>query len=238
MIDLQPGRVQLWCVPLDGYAPRVVEGLRGVLTDEERARADRFLRRRHGRRFVVARAGLRQLLGRALGVAPEAVVFEYGEHGKPSLDPRAHADDVTFNLSHSHELAVLGLTRGAVIGADVERRRRIERAMKIAERFFSAAEKAALRALPEDERHEAFLLCWTCKEAYIKAIGEGLSRPLRTFDVEFVGAPSLVRVEGHPAEPSTWQMRYADVGPDYLATVAVQGPISAVEVLEHRPGAP
>lgn len=226
--------MQVTRVRLDGPATGEVDALRRLLDPVELARADRFLRRKHGRRFVVARSALREVLGRELGVGPQEIAFEYGEHGKPELDPARHRGDLQFNLSHSHELALVAVTRGARIGVDVEHRRRIERAMKIAERFFSEAEKAALGGLPEAAHHEAFLLCWTCKEAYIKAIGEGLSRPLRSFDVGFIGSPALLKVEGHPAEPASWQMRHVDAGPEYMATVAVEGPIGAVEVVDHR----
>lgn len=217
---------------------REVEALRAHLTHDELARADRLLRRKHGRRFVVARAGLRLILGACLGLPPARIELEYEGHGKPRL-AKIHAGGrrLGFNLSHSHELALLGVAVGRTVGVDVEHRRDIERAMKIADRFFSVAEKAALEALPETARAAGFLRCWTCKEAYIKAIGEGLARPLRSFDVDFTeGAPRLLRVEGAHEEPERWHLASIDVGPEYVATATMDGAIERVEVLDYVPG--
>lgn len=162
-----------------------------LLDAEERGRAARFVFDRHRRRFVAAHAWMRAVLGRCIDRPPASLRFAAGSHGKPSLvDPPM---DVRFNLSHAGERALLAVVLGREIGVDVEKERPIE-TLQLAQRFFASGEYACLEALPEAERDPAFFRCWTRKESFIKAVGEGLSFPLDLFEVSLAReeAPQLL----------------------------------------------
>ena len=184
---------------------------RALLSDDERARAERFRFEKHARRFTVARANLRTILGEVTGRAPRSIEIATSAHGKPLVD------GVEFNLSHSSELAVVAVAESRV-GIDVERVRD-RPVLEIAERFFAPDEVDELRRAG-DPLH-AFFRCWTAKEAYLKARGEGITLPLDWFAVSLDRAsPSLLRADGD--DPSRWMLSRVDVGNDYVCTVAVK----------------
>jgi 4'-phosphopantetheinyl transferase len=135
------------------------------------------------------------------------------------------SDELRFNVSHSHGLALYAVTRRRKIGIDIERVRPISGPEQLAARFFSAGENAELCALPEHVKHEAFFNCWTRKEAYVKARGEGLSLPLNQFDVSLnPGEPArLLRVERDPQEAARWSLQGLTPAPGYVAALAVEG---------------
>jgi 4'-phosphopantetheinyl transferase len=221
------GHVDVWATALD-QAPAVLARLRGTLTDDETARADRFHFERDGHRFVIARAVLREILGAYLGVAPRAVRFVLGPRDKPALAPPVDAAGVQFNVSHSGEIALYAVTRREPVGVDVEQVRALDDLAALAERNFSRAECAALFALPPERRAVAFFSCWTRKEAYVKALGEGLSHPLQAFTVSFEdGAPArVVEIDGDIAAARRWTLAAIDVAAGYAAAVAVDGPVT------------
>jgi 4'-phosphopantetheinyl transferase len=179
------------------------EPLAGLLCADERHRARRFAFARERRRYIVARARLRQLLGERLGAAPEALQFVYNPHGKPALQRRPGQRDLRFNLSHCGGVAAYAFAEGREVGVDVEREREIEDAEAIAERCFSPAERDACRAL-------GFLYCWTRKEAFVKALGSGLSSPLPELDVSDA--------------PQGWSVQSFVPRPGLIGAVAVQAP--------------
>lgn len=189
---------------------------RALLDDEERARADRFRFARHARRFTVARAFLRTTLGEVLGRPARSIEMEVSEHGKPFLPRR----ELHFNLSHSHELAVIAIAETRV-GVDVEHVRPMPDAVRLAERFFAPEEIDALRNF--EDRDQAFFGIWTAKEAYLKALGAGIALlPLNSFAVSTdPDAPSLLRADND--DPSRWQLSRARVPDGYLCTIAVEG---------------
>ena len=221
------GEVHLWAIPLDPPPARVAAARRR-LADDERARADRFRFDRHRRRFTIGRAALRELLAGYLRCAPEAVRFTYGEKGKPSLAPPAErvGGPLRFNLSNSHELALAAVAVGVEVGVDVERLRPMPDGLRIAERYFSAAERAALAALPEDERDAAFFNGWTRKEAYLKAIGDGLTVPLDRFDVTLApGAPArILALAGDAAAAARWSLLHLRPAAGYVGALALPEP--------------
>ena len=216
-LSLATGEVHVWRTRLEQPAELQESYLR-TLAEDERVRASRFHFDRHRRHFVVARGFLRELLARYLGTTPEAVQFAYGQYGKPMLEG-AHRDNaLRFNASHSGEWAVYAFVQDHEIGVDVEHIKPAFETEGIAERFFSAREVQTLNALAEEEKPAAFFRCWTRKEAYIKAIGSGLSHPLDSFDVTLApGEPAaLSRAEG-------WSLFDLDVAPEYAAALAVEG---------------
>lgn len=156
--------------------------LAALLSADESQRAARFCFERDRRRYTVARARLRQLLARRLDAAPEALQFAYDSKGKPRLGTR-YARDLRFNVSHCGELAAYAFTEGREVGVDVEEVRVLPDADEVAMRVFSQRERAAYLRLPARERPRGFFSCWTRKEAFIKAIGDGLSHPLQALDV-------------------------------------------------------
>jgi 4'-phosphopantetheinyl transferase len=213
--------VHVWRTSLDDLFPHV-EGLAGTLSAEERQRAARFVVEHARLRFIVGRAILRDILSRYLYVAPTALRFEYGDEGKPAL---AGSDgSLQFNVSHSGPLALYAVTRGRSVGVDVEKIRPIPDAERVAERFFSSTERAALRALPEEQRLDAFYACWTRKEALVKALGGGLSIPLDAFDVS-VEPERPARLLGYRIESGerrSWSLRTLHPGDGFMAAVCVE----------------
>ena len=218
---LEADTVHVWCAPLDPPAG-AVRGYAALLAPDERARAERFRFEQHRRQYTVARGVLRSLLGRYLGADPRALAFRYASHGKPELDGGGGA--LRFNVSHSGELALYAVARGREVGVDVEHVHPLDDAEEIAERFFSAAERAAFRALPPEAKEVAFFDCWTRKEAYIKAIGEGLSFPLHAFDVSLApGEPARLLGAVDREQAARWTLRELDPAPGYRAALVVEG---------------
>lgn len=222
------GDVHVWRIALDRDDVEVVE-LERPLSDDERARAARFVFDKDRRRFIAARGSLRVLLSRYTGRRPETIEFCYGPQGKPFL---ADPSDLRFNLSHSGRFAVFACVRNREIGIDVERERPEVEFEEIAARFFSSPEQAALQALPREQRRQAFFTCWSRKEAYIKALGGGLSVPLDRFDMTLApGQPAQLIVDrGDSAAAAAWTVY--DIRPDegYAGAAVVAGPGGSLQL--------
>lgn len=216
--------VALWRWPLLASAGEQT-ALRGVLSADEQARADRFRFPRDRRRYVVARGMLRRLLAARLGCSADAVSFDYGPFGKPAL---RDAGRLSFNLSHSDELAILAVTDGAPVGIDLERIRSI--ADGFAEHAFAPEERAAIRVLPPQGLEAAVFACWTRREAYLKAVGTGLSQPPGSFAVSVdPSRPALLRVDAEPESLGQWTLADLAVQPGYAAALAVRRPRCVVQ---------
>jgi len=202
-----PREARIWTVDLEPGSA-VVDGLVSMLSPDERERAARFHFRRDAMRWIVARASLREILGRCLDADPRAVGFSYGDKGKPALAAPTGAPDLRFSLAHSAHLALYAVTLDRPVGVDVERLRPVTEMDRIAERTFSRQECAALRGLPVGQRAAGFFNCWTRKEAYIKAVGLGLSYPLERFSVSLAPGERarLQAVESDPAHVESWTM--------------------------------
>ncbi len=213
--------VHVWRVSLDeSQAPK----FGSLLDGDERMRATRFRFQEHRNRFIVARGALRTILGGYLQTEPAALQFSYGRYGKPALAEGVAANALSFNLSHSGEFMLMAVTRGREVGVDIELLNQKFATSEVAERFFSRREILSLRGQPEHLQTEAFFNCWTRKEAYIKARGEGLTLPLDQFDVslEPCGA-SLLDNRTEPGEVSRWSLQELHPAPSYCAAVAVEG---------------
>lgn len=223
-LSLADDEIHIWRAALDQSAP-VVQRLRRTLAEDEATRAARFYFEHDRVHYIVARGALRALLGRYLGARPEQLRFSYSSYGKPALLTAPGEPTLNFNVSHSQGLALIAITRAREIGVDVEGIRPEFAGLDIAERFFSVEENAVLRGLPTELQHEAFFTCWTRKEAYIKARGEGLSHPLDKFDVSLVpGEPArLLRTRGDPDEMKRWSLRELLIDPGYVAALAAEG---------------
>lgn len=220
--------VDFWRLPLS-WPPADALRLRQTLSADESERAARFHFDRDRDRFTAARALLRAVLARYLRAEPASLRFAYGPRGKPSLAADA-SDDIAaaprFNLAHSHELALLAVARGREVGVDLEHVRADFATAEVAERFFSAREAAALRALPAGRpRVEAFYRCWTRKEAFIKATGEGLAFPLSAFTVSLAPEEpaALLDCDTDAQATQRWTLVNLEPGAGYLAAAAVAG---------------
>jgi 4'-phosphopantetheinyl transferase len=222
--ELSHDTIDVWRTNTDQPA-EYVASLYDILGADERERADRFYFEKHRRRFIVARGVLRQILAQYLCVPARAVAFEYSEHGKPSIINSANPRNIRFNVSHSNECALFAFTLRREVGVDVEYIRADLDVESLARHSFSAGEVHVLCGLPPAERREAFFNCWTRKEAFIKAHGEGLSLGLDRFDVTLVPgeAAALRRFEVNPAELSLWTMCSLGVSAGYKAALAVEG---------------
>ncbi len=214
--------VHVWRVDLS-VADTRVPTLEGVLSLDERARAARVSRGENRRRFVVSRAVLRCLLSQYAEVAPEQLRFGYGPHGKPGLESTGLAQGLGFNVSHSGDVILYAVARGRSIGIDVEYERPRSNFMRIAERFFSIEECEALHAFPERDRPSAFYRCWTRKEAYVKARGDGIAAGLDTFSVSIDEEPCLLRSDEGPAEVARWSMVDIVVEDGYVSALCAEG---------------
>jgi 4'-phosphopantetheinyl transferase len=228
-VRLDEGEAHVWLASLD-VTPARLAPLRALLNDEERARADRFLQKLHRIRSAAARGILRQLLGRYLDVEPGSVQFQTNAFGKPSLAGPAGHFDLRFNLSHSHGLALFAFARGRELGVDLERIRPTFDTLRIAGRFFAPAEAARLRALSPEEQPFAFFECWSRKEAYIKARGDGLHRRLDSFEVAFGPGvtPALLRSDDEPDAPVRWAMFNLEPAHGFAGALAIEQPTQAV----------
>jgi 4'-phosphopantetheinyl transferase len=235
---VSPRDVHVWMRRL-GATSDHLQAMMEILPPEERQRAGRFHFHADRERHMVGRALSRILLGRLLDIRPEEIQFRDSEAGKPSLIAAQNTADYQFNVSHSGELVLVAVAAGRAIGVDVERIRDDMELDAIAARFFSQRERADLASVSPDQRCGAFFACWSRKEAFIKATGAGLGRPLDAFDVSVrPDEPAMLR-ETRPdrAEAARWVIRDLDVGPDHRAAVAVEGSDWQLKTMNWCPGA-
>ena len=221
-LSLPAHEVHLWCVAVS----RVAEpdaAWDALLSDAELQRAGRFHAAQDRRRYRVARGLLRRLLGRYLDLPPASLRLLYGAQGKPRLCPTQAARPVHFNLSHSADLVLYGFSASeAAIGVDIERSQAMPDLLDIAQRFFSPRESQALAALPPAQRQDAFFRCWSRKEAYVKALGTGLTQPLDSFDVTLLpDAPARLSWQTPPAQ--AWSLHGLEPCAGYHAALAIAG---------------
>lgn len=222
-VELRPGEVHLWRAPLDLHAS-IIETLYGTLAADERERAGRFRFPEGRARFTAARGILRDILGRYTGADPASLQFGRQPSGKPFLLAGPGAGKIQFNLSHSKGMGLYGVTLGRPVGVDVESIRPDVEFSRIAERFFTSKEAVALRNCPADLQAAAFFRCWTRKEAFIKAIGEGLAFGLGNFEVSIEpGDPdALLGVGADPAAVHRWHLADVEAPAGFAAAVAVE----------------
>lgn len=222
---MTPDEVHVWCARADGT------DFRPILSPDELARADRYRMDRDRDRFIWCRGLLRTILGEQLRRPPKAISFCYGPSGKPYLP----GTELRFNLSHSQDAALIALAWERELGVDIEAIRADVAASGIAERFFSPGERQALSALSPEHRVRAFFNCWTRKEAYMKARGDGFSLPLDRFEVTVAPdlRPALLKAPEGPAEVARWYLHDLSTPPGYAAALAVESGHGELRVLEN-----
>ena len=214
--------VHVWLADVDASGP-ARERLVSALSADERARAARFCFERDRRRYAHCRGVLRHLLAAYLNVDPRDSVFQTGPNGKPHL-ARPAARQLAFNVSHSEALALIAVSRRGEVGIDIEAYRPLPDRDVLARQFFSPNESARLGSLPETCRAAAFFTCWSRKEAFVKAVGDGLSYPLAAFDVAFApGEPPRLDVPGDRPGADRWALEALAAPPGYAAALVTEG---------------
>jgi 4'-phosphopantetheinyl transferase len=227
---MRPDDVHVWHAPVN-IPPAAIEDAQRLLSPDERARANRFRFDRDRVRYVATRAILRRLLAHYTDRPPQDLAFDVSPHGKPAL---RGADWLKFNVAHSHELALFAFARLRSIGIDVEWNRHLDDLLAVARSFCSPVEYATLCGLPADLRLAAFYRCWTRKEAYVKARGEGFSLDPRNFSVT-----PLREQGGHVAieadrleEGRRWRLEDVRTSAGYSAAFAVEDGFNEVHHFE------
>lgn len=227
---LDANRVDVVAVSLD-FEPQSLERLERLLSSDELSRANRFVYAEHRRRFVACRGVLRSFLGSHLDLDPASINLKTEKHGKPRLaDPGSL--DIRFNLTHSRELAVFAFALSREVGIDIEEIRQDRDIDEIAARYFSRRERSELAAVSPRDGVHAFFRCWTRKEAYLKARGDGLSVPLDSFDVTVLRDAPLVLFA---QDASRWTMRSIVPEADFVGAVVYEGADPAVRTMTYHP---
>jgi 4'-phosphopantetheinyl transferase len=219
---LSDGEVHVWRVSLD-LPQTLIDSFFESLSDDERKRAGQYHFPKDRRRAIVSRGALREILGNYLGMPAPELRFVYGEFGKPALSLESD-NELRFNVSHSADLALVAVSRSRNVGIDIERVRPGVAAEQIAERYFSPRESDALRALPAEERTAAFFRYWTCKEAYAKALGRGLSLPLDRLGISLPANEAAIVVDsGNPEWIAGWTLCELFPADGFTAALAAEG---------------
>lgn len=226
--DLGQSAIHVWRVDLN-QPEETVGDLQELLDAEEQARGARYRNADLRRRFTVSHAGLRLILAGYLSVEPHSIIFQNTLYGKPQID-QPQAKDLAFSLSHSGEWSVIAIARQIRVGIDLEYLGREVDYQHVSGRFFSVQEQAELNQLPNELRREAFLRAWVQKEAYLKALGRGLTRSLVQVHVSIpLNNPvDLVSDQDNSQAPGTWHMYEFEPAKDYIAVVACDAPAARI----------
>jgi 4'-phosphopantetheinyl transferase len=225
-LALAPDQIHLWLALYDEIADAtLLAAFRELLSAAEREQEPRFYFADDRRRYLVTRALVRTVLSRYLPVSPRKWVFATNAYGRPEI-ANAVADraQLSFNISHTRSLIVLGVTSRGALGVDVENFAARKVSLEIADRFFSPQEVAALARVPQQRQQYRFFEYWTFKEAYIKARGMGLSLPLDKFGFRFP-THTAVNIEIHPQlqdDPARWRFWQFQLRSQYLVAVCAE----------------
>lgn len=224
-LQISSNAIDVWRCPLDLEAARLDE-LGQCLSAQERQRAKqfRFADKRH--QFVITRARLKQCLALATGALASEIEFELGASGKPFLAGKPRSSGLQFNVSHTEGLALIAITRGQLVGIDIESLDRSIQHTRLAENYFSRKEQQAIAALPVEQVSRSFFACWTRKEAVLKAMGTGIAHGLDSFDVstepEITHCRTELQSDAGPIE--AWCIESLPCGAGFMASLAYQKP--------------
>lgn len=220
-LKISSDEVHIWSASVD-VTPSRIETLSHVLSPDEVKRANRYYFERDTNRYIIARGVLRHILSRYCNRHPGELKFVYNEYGKPAL---AGHDMLRFNVSHSGEQVLYGISWGREIGVDIERVRPFKTARQIVDKYFSDYERKEFYCVPDQLKDEAFFACWTRKEAYIKAQGMGLSLPLNQFSISFLpNEPArLIETRHDKREKKRWSLKEIIVNAGYMAAAVIEG---------------
>ena len=227
---LNQERVHIWRANLNPSSDEVTR-LSTLLAADETARANKYRFPEHKRRFIVARGVLRQLLGNYLNISPKHLKFEYSERGKPYIFNSNTSKAIQFNISHSEEYALLGFTYDRSIGVDIEYLRAMPDAVKIAKRFFAPQEYELICSLDAKQQSQTFFKLWTAKEAYLKAIGTGLSG-LASIKINFDSSGDRIYLSSidNSTSVDNWSIYSCLPTPNYVGTIAIDAPVTKQQI--------
>lgn len=223
-LELPENEVQLWRLDLQALAAGEERWV-PLLSSDERARAARFIPKQARQSFIATRGMLRTALAAYLATDPRKLVFEKSSRNKPGLGVPYADSGICFNVAHSGEVALLAFARRREVGVDVEQIRRDIDIDAIARRFFSPHEQKQLAGVASEDKVEAFYRCWTRKEAYVKAKGEGLFLPLHQFDVSVAAGSrnALLATRPDDSDAARWSLCEIPAGAGYVAALCVAG---------------
>ena len=232
---VEPPEIHVWRINLVRPPPETAR-LQNILSDDGKKSAARFHFAHDQRRFVVRRAVLRQLLAVNLDLHPEEIKIDSAHFQKPKIAAAQNSRRLQFSSSHSGDWALIALAQNGEVGVDVEQHRPLPDAADLVKNYFSDWEIAEFARLSEPMRAEGFFNCWTRKEAFVKALGLGLTYPLKNFSVTLApGQPAaLVAVSGDANAREKWRMVSLDVAPAHAAALVFEAGLSAVRCFEWR----
>lgn len=214
----------IWLISLVGFSAEDLSSMQTHLSYDEHEKIQRLKFQIHRDRKLISQFALRDILSRYISVSPENIVFCYGDHGKPALQDNS----LQFNLTHSNDIALCVVGAQHAVGIDIEHQQKMRDFLSIAQRYFSPFEYQQLQQSPPHLLEQAFYRLWTCKEAFIKALGAGLSYPLANFDVDLAaalrGEHCLSSIEGDTKQAQQWRLQSFVAQQEYLASVAIAAP--------------
>lgn len=221
--QLSGQQIHIWRVDIAPSSPTDCQDLESLLTESERVRAKRFLAAKHRGRFVLGRARMRQILGRYANQRPEDVELQFENLGKPFFADQELNQRFQFNFSNSSDLAICAVTLKDPIGVDLERVREMSNMLGLAKRFFANSETERLLSQPSAAQPDAFFRLWTRKEAWLKAIGKGLTFPLRDVEVTFDDENCCVHsINQDEAAAQAWELIPFFPAAKHVGAVAIQ----------------
>jgi 4'-phosphopantetheinyl transferase len=220
---MTPAEVQLWSIDIDPANHEPAE-LLSLLSGDEKDRAKKFRFEKHRHRWIASRAMLRVILSEITRQTPESIIFKYGENDKPHIDCDEGQTCWHFNLTHSADIALVAVTSIGPVGIDVEKVQPLSDVDAVVKRFFSLVEQDVFGELNDDDRLNAFYSCWTRKEAYLKALGCGISSPTDKFDVAFLpnSEPQILAIDGDKSAARDWILFDLAVAPEYVGALAIR----------------
>lgn len=215
--EISDNEIHIYQTYLD-KPPSEIDNFRKILSQDELQKADRYKFDSDRNNYITCRAILRNILSQYSDFSPDEIIFSYTDKGKPYLN----GNEIKFNLAHTNSYAAYAIIKEKEVGIDLEYVRRIPDALKIASRYFSSAEINELKEISETELDRAFLNCWTRKEAFIKATGDGLSYPLADFSISLNSdLPEILYIKGKLSEIKEWSLYNVKVESDYVSSLAV-----------------
>jgi 4'-phosphopantetheinyl transferase len=216
--------IHIWTIPLDIPA-QLQPSLLAKLSNDEQVRAKRLYSTVHQNRFIAARIALRNILGQYLNTPPFEITFQYNDHKKPYIS----GSPISFNLAHSHDAGLLGVTRNALIGVDIEKEKD-KYNIGICDKYFSQHENRLFKGIPAENQTQTFYRIWARKEAIVKAVGKGLTLPLSSFSVSPNPIPETLMVEGQ-----YWHLAPLLVKEGYQAALASNQVIKNISYYSYDP---
>ncbi len=221
-LSLSKDHIDIWLCELKQLSGDI-NNFYSILSEDERGRADKLKVEDKKQQYIITRGALRQRLGLLANIDPKDFVFDYLEHGKPVLNNDARFKDITFNISHSNDLALIAVAQKQNIGIDIEKINHESDHQALMTRFFSKAEQAEFQTMLDANKARAFCACWTRKEAFIKAVGDGVSYGLDSFDVTVDPDKQALEINLHKPSEETWSAINLPINDDYMACLVSNG---------------